>query len=287
LIRFKSFLHFLINSNIYVSLAAVALAEETFVMVGAPLNAGAVLLLIFFSTLFIYTVSRIQLKSGRSFSESFQTFPNKSIAFLSCGGALLTLSEVSISIVLLMVPLGLISIGYALPLFRRKTHAFRLREVPMLKIFIISLVWAVTTVIIPLLDQKLPILNMEVFLIWLRRMLYIFAITVPFDIRDQAEDARNKLKTLPGAFGVKGAKIIAATALVFFMVLLFIKPCEQQHFSMVNGFEIPLMVSAFIAAVFIYKTNDSRNKYYYLFLLDGTMIFQFFLVLCWRVYFFK
>ena len=278
---FRSLFRYLIDSNIFVAVAAVALTLETLVMQGLPMNAIPLLCLIFFSTLFIYTVSRLQLLPQRSFAASLKNFPGKVMSCLSLGAILIAVSKVSHSVLFLIAPIALLSVGYALPLFRSRTQSFTLREVPMLKIFIISLVWGITTVCIPLLDKGASVFNMDVLLILLRRMLYIFAITVPFDIRDEVEDAKNRLKTLPGTFGVRGSKIIAAAALLLFIILLFVNNCPTKQ-SILAAYIVPLMFSSFVAGVFIYKTTPSRSKYYYLFFLDGTMILQFLLVYFWR-----
>jgi 4-hydroxybenzoate polyprenyltransferase len=254
--------HYIIYSNIFIAVAALCLVLETQVLLGAPMKLNSAASLAFFGTLFVYNISRIQLVN-------FYYHRTTILAFTGC---VISLYFVPPAVVYISIPLGMLSLSYSI----------RLRKIPLLKIFLIAIVWGFTTVLIPALDSGILIITWPVLLALLRRMLFVFAITIPFDIRDQAADAEDRLQTLPGRFGVLRSKGIAIGALFLFTALLFldfnIKGC---HLVLQPG-AMGLLLSAIIAAVFVLGTSKSKHAYYYLFCLDGTLILQFLLV-----YFFK
>jgi 4-hydroxybenzoate polyprenyltransferase len=107
------------------------------------------------------------------------------------------------------------------------------------------------------------------------RAFFIFAITIPFDIRDLALDQGAKVDTLPGIWGIKSAKKIALTALLL-MLFFVIYNAVQGTYTMGNT--LALLLSVAISAVLILGSNPQRHDYYYTGLLDGTMIMQALLV---------
>jgi 4-hydroxybenzoate polyprenyltransferase len=169
----------------------------------------------------------------------------------------------------LLVP-NLIALGYVLPLLNGR----RLRDLPYLKIFLIALSWAWITVIAPAQSMGLS-LDRSILLMALERACFIFAITIPFDIRDMALDKEAAVSTLPGQWGVLQAKRIALAALVVMAVLVsFNYWLDRYSFGVCLG----LLLSAVSSAILIWKATPEKHDYYFTGLLDGTMIFQFGLV---------
>ena len=87
-----------------------------------------------------------------------------------------------------------------------------LRDIPLLKIFIIAFYWTYLTIIIPVLVYNISfdsnlILNIIV------RFLFVLAITIPFDIRDYSVDDSSK-KTIPQLIGLQKATILAVLILL-------------------------------------------------------------------------
>jgi 4-hydroxybenzoate polyprenyltransferase len=281
----NNFFKYFIYSNLYVSIAAVALTLETNFLLGIPLRIEGSLFLVFFATLFIYNFSRVPIESNQKFIHSLKAFQYTKTTLFSFAGLVISLGFIKVPVLYVLVPLGLISLNYAIPLFKRKNNLFRLREVPLLKIFLISIVWGCTTVVVPVLDKGQNVASVVVIFMLLRRMLFIFAITIPFDIRDTATDQLNNLQTIPGRLGEQKAKILAISALVIFVLFLFIgfNPETGSLEMILQKSFYPLLLSACMAAIFILKTSKKKSNLYYLIFLDGTMIAQFILVYFWPV----
>lgn len=170
----------------------------------------------------------------------------------------------------LLVP-NLIALGYVLPLLNGR----RLRDLPYLKIFLIALSWAWITVIAPAQSVGLTI-DRSILLMALERACFIFAITLPFDIRDMVLDQQAAVSTLPGQWGVLRAKRIALTALLL-MVIIVLFNYSLDRYSL--GACLALLLSAVSSAALIWKATPERHDYYFTGLLDGTMIIQLLLIL--------
>ena len=109
----------------------------------------------------------------------------------------------------------------------------------------------------------------------LERACFIFAITIPFDIRDIAQDQKAAVSTLPGALGILRAKRIALFSLVLMMIFVSGNYWLGQYSS---GILFALLLSALSSAYFIWKASPDKHDYYFTGLLDGTMIIQFGLI---------
>ena len=161
---------------------------------------------------------------------------------------------------------NLIALGYVLPLLNGR----RLRDLPYLKIFLIALSWAWITVVAPAQSVGLAF-DPSIIMMSMERACFIFAITIPFDIRDMAQDQQAAVSTLPGQWGILRAKRIALVALMMMLLLVFI------NFGLGNytlGTSLGLLLSAVSSAALIWKATPERHDYYFTGLLDGTMIAQ-------------
>jgi 4-hydroxybenzoate polyprenyltransferase len=277
----KSVFDFLLFSNVFMSLCAVAQGLVTFYLIGSkPLY--TILALLFISTIGIYNFSILLTKPKN---------PEKSSLvrvrwFFAHHRLMVTLTIVSIlSLVplfflistesrLLLIFLGAISFCYSLPLFTLADQKFGLRNIPGLKQFLITLVWTMSTVLLPILEaQNMHLTNIslrDTTILLAKRFLFIAALTVPFDIRDLFEDRESGLKTIPVVIGEKRAYLFCQFLLAGYIVLLFLYKN--------NGFNtdfFALTLTAFLAGWLIFKSKWKRNEYYYFFYLDGVLILQY------------
>ncbi len=118
-----------------------------------------------------------------------------------------------------IVPLGAISFLYAVRI--PGTGGRRLRELPGFKIFLISVLWAMVTVTLPAIESG-AFGTMEGAVLTLERFLFIFAITLPFDIRDLPFDGPDMF-TLPQRYGINGAKGIGLFVLLALDLVLVLE----------------------------------------------------------------
>jgi 4-hydroxybenzoate polyprenyltransferase len=277
----KSIFDFLLFSNVFMALCAVAQALVTFKLIGSK-PVYTVPALLFTSTLGIYNFCMLVAKPQQ---------PEKSPYlrvrwFFSHYRLMVTLTIVSIlSLVplfflistesrLLLVFLAIISFGYALPLFSLGEQKFGLRNIPGLKPFLITLVWTLSIVLLPILeaqDLHLTTISLhDITLLVAKRFLFIGALTIPFDIRDLFEDHKLGLKTIPVLIGEKGAYLFCQIMLGGYIVLLFLFRN--------GGFNLDfyaLTTTALLAGWLIFKSKWEKNEYYYFFYMDGVLILQY------------
>lgn len=266
-------------SNIFISLCAVSLVFQTYILFGEGIYFDGFLSLIFFSTLFIYNNHRrIAFKQARIFTNA--TFNNysfyKKATLAAFIGLTVSLFFCDFKEIFWMLPLGFISVFYSVPLLKQNRVFIRLREIPMLKIFLIAAVWGIATVVLPIVNINKNVFSCEVLLLVLRRMIFIFALTIPFDIRDSSADAKGNIKTLPHVLGNKKSQNVALIGLlIFFLLVIYEYILRSYHFY----FTVAFFISTLVTAVLITKKNPKNKLYHYYFALDGMMMLQFILVL--------
>ena len=105
---------------------------------------------------------------------------------------------------------------------------FGLRNIPGLKQFLITLVWTMSTVLLPLLEAQhhhMGIVNMrDATILVAKRFLFIGALTVPFDIRDLFQDRQTGLKNHPR--NVRRKKCLPIFARCCLQAILFCYSCS-------------------------------------------------------------
>jgi 4-hydroxybenzoate polyprenyltransferase len=144
-----------------------------------------------------------------------------------------------------------------------------------LKIFLIAIVWAWVTVLLPAVQED----QLEQWSTWgmsLERSLFIFAITLPFDIRDLKVDERSNVKTIPHFLGVKGSVYLGIISTILALATAFIL-YQLSIYSLL--FFIGLSLSYSITALVIFYSQKVRHDYYFSGLTDGLMLIQLLAVL--------
>jgi 4-hydroxybenzoate polyprenyltransferase len=178
---------------------------------------------------------------------------------------------------ILLIGLGLISIAYNLPIFSIDDTRFSLRNIPGVKLFIIAMVWAASCVLLPIFEiagnNYSTITLNETILLFLKRLFFIAAIAVQFDVRDIFQDKSNRLKTIPVIFGEKNSLLICQVLLASYLLLLF------NFTKKIDGNFFALSLTILLSGWLIFKSKWKKNEYYYFLLLDGTMILQLIMLL--------
>lgn len=234
---------------------------------------------VFCATLFIYAGHRvIGLKKSEAFTDKgrykvISEYKNHIIIYALLGflGTLIFTLFLSWFTIFIMLLPGFISIGYIVPMFSGKEKK-RLRDFNFIKIFFVALVWTWVTVVLPWIELgglswSYWILSMlEVF-------LFVFSITIPFDIRDLNVDGFNDVKTIPSTYGIPFSRKLALFSLVvsfgFAIVNLIIHSGDNFNWILLISF----IIGYFLTGLLIWNSTLEKEDYYYTFLLDGTMIF--------------
>jgi 4-hydroxybenzoate polyprenyltransferase len=280
----RQILDFLLFSNIFIALCAVAQAMVTYQLLNAEPD-KYVLGFLFFSTLAMYNYSILLAKPKHPEQSSFRrvrwifshyrlTITITIIAILSILPLALFLSATSL---ILLSFLAALSVAYNLPIFTIDDKKYGLRNIPGIKLFLIAMIWSLSCVLLPIVEmenrQLITVSTEDTILLIAKRFLFVAAITVPFDIRDLFQDKLYELKTIPVVLGERKAYLFCLLLLAIYVVLLFL-------FN--NNFDlnfVGLTITIIITGWLIFKSEWERNEYYYFLFLDGTLILQYLVLL--------
>ena len=256
----KSTIRFLVYSNIWVACCALGLTISTEVLFGA--DNFKVSQFVFFATIFTYNFqSIIKLKNQQKHDSKDWLSQHKLFIYLLIlvGGfmSLYRLIDFRLNTQIAIIFSGGISILYP----------FGLRRIPFVKIFIISLVWSISTLFLLVLENNIPI-SQNIILHLIARFLYVFSITIPFDIRDLKYDSKN-LKTIPLFFGAPQSRFIAVFALFICGVISIFQYFEK---ALIFPNLLALILLYSVASIFIVKSDDSRDKMYFSFWVESLSI---------------
>ena len=281
------FFDFLIYGNFFIALCAAAQAYQTLYLRHYSIDGNPHIIFVFSATFFLYNIhkaitfylkkdilqsdTRVKPTEQRFLkAKAFET-PISILTFTAGMVSLETYLRFYIDTQWLVASVGALCLTYVLPIFNGK----RLRDIPYLKIFVIAGVWAFVTVTFPLKAFAKEWYSCDTFMI-VEKVFFILAITIPFDIRDMALDAKTGVKTIPLSIGIKNSKWLAYSMLaVSFLNVLFIYMMSVYTLNSLIAIGISLAISAFV----IYKTDEKRGDYFYYFFVDGLLLLQTLLVL--------
>ncbi len=254
---------FYINSSIHVAFAVVALLAITVMEYNLTIPIE-LWVFVFLGALTSYNFVKYAKVAGlhhRSLTNSLKTIQ----IFSAVCFALLGFIAFQLSINTLLVSAGfaLATFFYAVPFVKNKN----LRRLSGIKIFVVALVWAGVTVVVPVVASEVHFSG-DLLLTFFQRILIVIALILPFEIRDVPYDAKN-LKTVPHKVGVKATKLIGEGVLLLCLAFEFFK----------QNYEVAYIVSLLFFCVFlgwlivISKTEQSR--YFASFWVEGLPILWF------------
>lgn len=150
---------------------------------------------------------------------------------------------------------ALISVAYIIRI--RKSN---LRELPYLKIYLIAFCWVFTTSLFPLINEAN--FNVTYWAIAIVQLLYIIAVTIPFDLRDMYMDNSDQ-KTIPQLVGTTNAKIISCALLILFLLTTAGWIENLSHFYW-------FLLAVLIQILFVIFSSPNRASFYFA-LIDGSI----------------
>ncbi|MEQ8704108.1 MAG: hypothetical protein RIC19_09330 [Phaeodactylibacter sp.] len=271
-------LDLLFYSNVWIALAAVGMAAQTqFLLLGKG-EPTALLGFIFFATLFLYAVHRIiGLKKSEPFANTgryavIARFRSHIVFYAGMAGlcAALFLFQMPLFLIAGLVAPCLLALLYVLPVWK----GYRLRDLHYVKIFLIAITWSWITVFLVGLELGMT-WSTPLYVMLLERALFVFAITIPFDIRDMEIDAFNKVKTLPATLGLRKSQRLAGLSLALMLLLSALNYYWDVY---TLGDFVALVLSACLSGMLIFLSDRTRHDYFFTGLIDGMMLLQFLLV---------
>ncbi|MEO1435800.1 MAG: hypothetical protein AAFV80_09715 [Bacteroidota bacterium] len=269
----KKFIDLILYSNLWIGLCAMSMYFVTLLLLDQDLVFDPLAGLILSCTLVIYALHRlVGLSKVNDFLdvERYRVIAEyKSHIWIYAGLAtfvgiwcfFLVPWRVRWS---LIIP-GILSLLYVLPVLGGNKK-LRLRDYDWIKIYLIAFVWAYVTVFLPGIYFELeePI---HLGLLFVERALFIFAITLPFDIRDLTVDKHTDVRTIPARLGVKRSVWLGVGCLFLSGILGFF------HLPVLDA--SLLMGHAVLTMVFVSLSGKTEHDYFFTGLMDGTMILQF------------
>ena len=280
----KAIFNYFVFGSWWVSLCAAALGLLTWLELTGNWWHAPLFIFIFGSTLVVYNMNMIsglrELRDSGTKSERHHWCMNNEVlmkstlafGLLLSGGSVWFLNE---AIWFLIVPLGLVAFAYTIPIVRKEANKIRIREIGLWKIFLIASVWAGMTVILPAVNLYgfKQVFELGSWQLAFGRFLFILAITIPFDIRDLANDANKGVRTIPSVIGWKLSVLASHVLLVAFILLIWFRLGAHHPFFV--GYAISTAITTVLVAI----ASPKRSDFYCSFWLEGTMLIQFMAVL--------
>jgi len=191
--------------------------------------------------------------------------------FISAVFIIFLSSSLGLKFIQLLLPPILISVIYPL-LIKIDNRKYGIRNIPFLKIFLISFTWSYVTLLLPALYYDI---QLDYFLLssFFERFLFVLAIAIPFDIRDYNSD---KIRTFPNTIGIINSKIFAWFCLLLIQILLII---NVIHSNIAMPVFLGLFLSIEICSLVIYLTNTERSSFFYSILVESLSLVMYLLVL--------
>ncbi len=259
-------------SSVWLAGAAAAQTAAT-LHLGPPVGALGyrVVALVFAATLLVYNLDAVlpfkhREPAGASGRKAWQQRHRRALAALAVAAALaggyLFLADGWWRYLPLLVPLAALALLYSWPLGRWRGRPRALREVPLLKVFLIAGVWAAITVGLPALALHRPLAESAGLLG--QRFLLVLALAIVFDIRDYGRDRRAGTRTFPGVLGVAGARRLALGVLALSMALGLWRGAHP----------LAMLLPGALAAAVIATAEETRGDYFFALLADGVLLVQ-------------
>ena len=131
--------------------------------------------------------------------------------------------------------------------------------------------WASTTILLPVILNLgwSAISSSHIYLLFIEQFLFIFAITLPFDVRDLKYDLSFKMRTIPSKIGITKTIQLAHLFLLITVGLKY----YQLYSGQINSAQfIANSVAIFITGVIIAFTSMRRSELFFSGLVESTMI---------------
>lgn len=276
---FFGFIDLLFYGNFWIALCALSLFWQTEWILTTDIQFDDLAAFVFSSTLFLYAAHRIVgLRRVQKFTNKgrylvIQKFRIHifAYAFLGGVGAAYFFFQLPTNLQLIVIAPSLLSLGYVIPLFGKDR---RLRDFSFIKIFLVAIVWAWVTVALPWF-QIHDTFSSEAVLMFLERTLFIFAITIPFDIRDLRVDKDTNVNTIPSRIGIRKSLYLSYAALCFMIIISsYLFATGLYSVSVYYG----ILLSFLTTSILVYLTPRQDHDYFFTGAMDGTMMLQFLFV---------
>ena len=263
-----------VYSNVWIALGSGLYTIQTCIIFDLPWWPTSIFVAV--STFATYNFQRlIKLRRKPEFytpGRNQWIFRNRKLIGLLCGLSMLACIGLIFlfsfrDVLFLGIPIA-VSLLYVQPLKVLQNRLPDLREIPLMKVIWVGLIWMWVSVLFPLFHHSQD-LNTSFVIIWaITQMIFIIGITIPFDIRDLPYDSAS-YKTVPQLFGIRGAKIVAIALICgtfFGWSILF-----RSGFININSLAAQFLC-LMTTVIVVSKTKQDQPELYFTGLIDGLII---------------
>ncbi len=260
------FLEFLkkyfIHSRIFISICAVAMTLETYLLQGVFVFNFYILCFIFFSTLFSYNLYYIRYPNI-----FFNYHKELAIVAFIASAYLFSMYLTAHSELLLLI--SIFSSLYIFSSFLKKN----IFKTPLIKIFLLTTVWTLTIVLLPIIALPIheEINSTTTIFIFCHHFVFMFILNLVFDIKDRNVDKNLNRMTIASHNSEK-----TVFQILYISVLILISIQLAAIYFLENKYiPLALLFSTAILFYFIKKSIQHKNLTWYLIFIDGMMLIPF------------
>lgn len=263
----RALFNFYLNASFHVALVAMSFLFVTAFEYDLDLT-FELQSFVFFATILAYNF----VKYYGVLKSHFQKFTNKIIFIriimaFSLLGLLYTSFFLSFKTLVFAFFLALITLLYAMPFFSKKwvwLKVSSLRSIAGIKVYIIALVWAGASVLLPIIENDLEF-DSQMIITSTQRFVLVIVLMLPFEIRDlQFDDL--KLETIPQKIGILTTKILGFSLIGVVALLEYLKGNQP------NIYMISLLLILCLAAFLLRFMTVNRTWYYTAFWVESVPI---------------
>jgi hypothetical protein len=289
IIKNNRFLKFILFSNYFYGICAVALTIEATLQQRFPLNGFVYLGLIFMATVLYYTHPYIRKRSYVS-SNPRTNWYTRHYDFMRWNqivitGILIIAFALFISfywneilrmslfnwIIVFLFPMAAAAY-YGISVLSKK---YNIRKIGWLKPFVIGFIWAGVVTDYPVLFYNIIngqdyTVNEFAVLLFTKNFMFVSVLCIMFDIKDYSADYLNSIKTFVVKIGLRKTIFYILLPLSVIGLISFILYAAKHHFSagriILNT--IPFLLLLWVA----WSLRKRRPLLYYLSIVDGLML---------------
>ena len=246
----------------------------TIIQIGIAGNLLPYLLLVFFATLLDYNLHRIiKLKLTTSDRNKYQWREENyslllAITLIAFLGLAVSMIIANRHVLWLLVPYAFMTMIYSFPFGKTGLKNWDIRKIPGIKNLLISITWTAVTCAIPIKLSGHEISGLQLILLITERFLFIFSITIPFDIRDTSVDRKAGLKTIPVVLGIRRSIRLTNILLLSFTTISVVQYTFYRNILM---FAV-MLISAIVTFTILNSRRLKKHPLYYPIFVDGSII---------------
>ncbi|MFT3908226.1 MAG: hypothetical protein QM737_02275 [Ferruginibacter sp.] len=264
-------LQFILSHSIFISICAVALCYQTFLLLHIPPN-NYIYGLIFFSTLssynFYWLISKYYFNRDiPPVTFLIKQFSNTALFIIAAAGVLYCMILL-LGILSYIVVAVLLTLLYSVPLWPVKKLEFT-RKAGFLKTVLLSFTWTFVTVMIPV-SQSPTVATSSIQLLFSARFLFMLMLCIIFDSRDIQVDKIHALRSLATDVSRQTLRIIMMVVFTAYLLCGFF-----LRYFFDNKAQIVAFLITGIVTFSVYRMSLKKQGYFfYYFLVDGLMLFS-------------